>query len=127
MDLIPPGISVIGAMLASAYYTLTAWTGWQGVASSPGLVIAGQVLVPILVILGIVVGSLAERPLWRWYLDPDIENQAPPSQQIQKLALQSPLNAALVAFSMWTLSGLAFAYLLWAVYGKPASLAGFPT
>ena len=112
MDWVPPGISVIGAILASAYYTITARSGLQEVAANPQLLVVSQVLVPILVILGIVIGSAAERPLWRWYLDPDIENQLPPSQQVQRLALNAPLNSARVAFSMWTLSGLTFAYFL---------------
>jgi len=124
MDLILPLISVVGAVLASSYYTISALGGLSNVVAQPGALAAVQVLLPILVVLGVVVGSLAERPLWRWYLNPDLEHQAPPSQKIQQLVLNSPLNTALVTFSMWTLSGLAFVYLLWDAYGKPSSLAG---
>lgn len=124
MDLTLPSISVIGAVLASSYYTISALSGLQDMAAETGSLVIAQVLVLVLVILGVVIGSLVERPLWHWYLDPDIAHQAPPSSKVQRLALHSPLNTALVTFSMWTLSGLTFVYLLWDVYGRPLNLAG---
>ncbi|MBN1919641.1 MAG: adenylate/guanylate cyclase domain-containing protein [Anaerolineae bacterium] len=112
--------NIIGALLAVTFFSLEAYTTAPDTAGQS--YIGNGPLIAILIVAGTLIGNWLTRPLNQWY-DADDDSQ-PLTPQIQRQALNNPLNSALISLSMWVLAGTMSA---WSVHseGINASLTVF--
>lgn len=106
LELIAITANLIGAFLAVTFFSLEAYatapntTGQSYIGNGP--------LIAILIVTGTLIGNWLTRPLNQWYDAAD--NNRPLTPQIQRQALNNPLNSALISLSMWTLAGTVSAW-----------------
>lgn len=106
LELIVITANLIGALLAVTFFSLEAYATATNTAGQS--YIGNGPLIAILIIAGTLIGNWLTRPLNQWYDAAD--NNRPLTPQIQRQALNNPLNSALISLSMWTVAGTVSAW-----------------
>ncbi len=108
LALVAIGANIIGAFLAVTFFTLEAFATEPNSAGQS--YIGNGPLITILIVAGTLIGNWITRPLNQWY--ENANSSLPLTPQIQRLALNNPLNSALVSLIMWTLAGTLSAWFV---------------
>jgi class 3 adenylate cyclase len=100
----------LGAILAQLYFVLRGDLALPGagtpLASTPILVASG-VGVALLLVIGRALGTRREKQLMAWYMAEGAHPRVPPPS-VQRAALNSPINSALISLGMWLIAALGF-------------------
>jgi class 3 adenylate cyclase len=104
MDIIVMVANSAGGFLAGLFFSLH-HTSFFTLLSQHAKARAGVfLLLPALLTVGYIIGTIQERSLWKWYLETGAPS--PPSRRVQRLALELPIRNATISMAMWVLVGI---------------------